>query len=61
MPSPFLLSVHARIGKILKVSGLKDRLEKIMYTLFLPSEVDPSGSTDLGTIVSNKLLILTDV
>ncbi|EZG04228.1 hypothetical protein H106_05896 [Trichophyton rubrum CBS 735.88] len=61
MPSPFLLSVHARVGKILKVSGLKDRLEKIMYTLFLPSEVDPSGSTDLGTIVSNRLLILTDV
>ncbi|EZF30887.1 hypothetical protein H109_06327 [Trichophyton interdigitale MR816] len=61
MPSPFLLSVHARIGKILQVSGLKERFEKIMRSLYLPFEVDPDGSTDLETAVSDKLFILTDV
>ncbi|EGD85132.1 hypothetical protein H112_08857 [Trichophyton rubrum D6] len=61
MPSPFLLSVHARIGKILQVSGLKERFEKIMRSLYHPSEVDPDGSTDLETAMSDKLFILTDV
>ncbi|EEQ35017.1 hypothetical protein McanMca71_001785 [Microsporum canis] len=53
MPSPFLLSVHARIGKILHVGGLKGRFEKMISPLFLPSRIDPSGSTDLGAIVAS--------
>lgn len=60
IPSPFLLSVHARVGKIINVSGLGEVLDEMMYNYSrLPSQIDPGGSTEIGTVLAGKLLILT--
>lgn len=62
MPSPYLLSVHARVGKIIHgVSGLGGALYVMMrrYDDLALDNIDPSGETDVGVVVAGKCLMLT--
>ncbi|PGH06116.1 hypothetical protein AJ80_08222 [Polytolypa hystricis UAMH7299] len=59
MPSTFLLSVHAKIGKILHTSGMATLLDHLIDTSELPSQIDPKGSTEIGSMIARRLLLLT--
>lgn len=59
MPDPEYLKLHYIISQILDVSGLGDEIEKLMGKP--DTDDDPiawDGSTDLGSIICRKMLIL---
>ena len=57
LPDDDYLVVHCRVAEILEVSGLwrkfDDALEDGRWD---PENVDPNGFTDLGSIISRKML-----
>ena len=56
LPSPILLRTHSSIAKILNVSGLAQKLDQLIDTPELYSQINPNGSTNLGLILAQKLL-----
>lgn len=60
LPRPEFLEMHYRLGHILKDSkylhhfAFKEEMEK---TFEYPANVMPDGSTDLGKIIAEKLLM----
>ncbi|PNP59324.1 hypothetical protein THARTR1_00814 [Trichoderma harzianum] len=61
MPDPNLLRLHYQVSMILQESGIRERYERTMRENGdnLIEDIQPDGSTDLGSILSNKLL--TDI
>ncbi|KAN0072323.1 hypothetical protein V8E54_009252, partial [Elaphomyces granulatus] len=57
-PSPVLLRTHAAIAKILHVSGLAKKLDELLDPPQIHSQISPNGSTDIGLILSQRLLKL---
>lgn len=57
LPSPIFFDVHARVAKILEVSGIGLKISRALWPLDMADVVAPDGSTDLAGIISRKLLI----
>ncbi len=58
LPNSIFLNVHFRITEILSVSGIGQRAKDVMEKGTWDSEnIDPSGSTDLGSILCRKMLM----
>ncbi|KAK3940786.1 hypothetical protein QBC46DRAFT_312764 [Diplogelasinospora grovesii] len=57
LPDPKYLWVHFRIAEVLEVSGvgktIADALEKEAWD---PENIEPNGSSDIGSILSRKML-----
>jgi len=57
LPNPGFLRVHFRVAEILEASGLGraiiDAMEKVTWD---PENLDPGGSSDIGSILSRKML-----
>lgn len=61
MPDPDLLRLHYQVSMILQESGIRKRYEKTMWENEdnLARNIQSDGSTDLGNILSSKML--TDI
>lgn len=59
MPDSDFLKLHYQVSKILEVSGIREKFEEAMWENENNSahDIQPDGSTDLGHILSCKLLI----
>jgi len=58
LPSPIFFDVHARVGRILDVTGIGLKISRALSPLEIDDAcVAADGSTDLGSIVSRKLLV----
>lgn len=58
LPDPDYLSTHCRIAEILEASGLGWKIEQSLDMAGGQcGVVDPNGSTDLGSIISRRLLL----
>jgi hypothetical protein len=58
LPSPIFLDVHARVGRILDITGIGLKISRALSPLVIDdARVAADGPTDLGSIVSRKLLI----
>jgi len=59
LPDPSLLALHAAIGNILHATGSAERIEKILRDFEGASGgLAPDGSTDIGSLLSMRLLSL---
>lgn len=61
LPNPNLLRVHFIVAKILSVSGIGDSIDRALSdcSSLLYHNISPDGSTDLGHVLSLRLL--TDI
>ncbi|WDK11428.1 hypothetical protein CGRA01v4_02707 [Colletotrichum graminicola] len=58
LPDPEFFSVHYQITQILEVSGIGAKMEaEIEASERDPANLNPDGSTDLGAIISRKMLM----
>lgn len=55
LPSPVFLDAHARISRILEVSGIGKKIDHALWAID-PDDVDPEGHTPLGDVLTRKLL-----
>jgi len=56
MPDPEYFKVHHIISQILEVSGLGREIDGLLEAA---ETLDPNGSSDLGLLLSQKMLIHT--
>lgn len=54
-PSPGFLDAHARVARILEVSGIGGRIRDLLELSYV-EKIEPDGSTDLGGILARQLL-----
>lgn len=61
MPDPDLLRLHYQVSMILQESGIRERYERTVWENDdnLIRNIQSDGSTDLGNILSSKML--TDI
>lgn len=61
MPDPDLLRLHYQVSMILQESGIRERYERTIWENenHLSRNIQSDGSTDLGDILSSKML--TDI
>lgn len=61
MPDPDFLRLHYQVSMILQESGIRERYERIIWENEdnLIQNIQSDGSTDLGNILSSKML--TDI
>ena len=60
MPDPEYFKVHYIISQILEVSGLGWEIDTFLEATAEAAEnLDPNGSSDLGLLLSQKMLIHT--
>ncbi|KAK5654003.1 hypothetical protein OQA88_7680 [Cercophora sp. LCS_1] len=60
MPDPEYFKVHHIISQILEVSGLGREIDKLLEAAAEAAEnIDPNGSSDLGLLLSQRMLIHT--
>jgi len=58
LPNPGFLWVHFRVAEILEVSGLgRAIIDAVEQGTWDPENLDPGGSSDIGSILSRKMLI----
>jgi hypothetical protein len=57
LPSPVLLRAHYIIAKILNVSDIGNRIDRLVYEPEYDSQIKLDGSTDLMSILSRRLLM----
>ncbi|KAK1654590.1 hypothetical protein BDP81DRAFT_457409 [Colletotrichum phormii] len=58
LPEPEFFMVHRRVAKVLKISGIRARIEaEIKASSLDPEELNPDGSTDVGSILRRKMLL----
>jgi hypothetical protein len=60
LPSPVILETHCLVAKMLKVSGLGEKISSLMYSVENETHdiiIEEDGSTDLGTILFRHLLM----
>lgn len=58
LPDPEYFKVHCRIGQILCVSGIGLEIDQELGKFAeAPRNLDPSGSTDVGLLLSQRMLI----
>ncbi|KAK0710148.1 hypothetical protein B0T26DRAFT_724201 [Lasiosphaeria miniovina] len=57
LPDPKYLWCHFRVAEILEVSGIGQKITDTMDSeAWDPENIDPNGSTDIGSILSRKML-----
>jgi hypothetical protein len=60
MPDPEYFKVHHIISQILQVSGLGREIDELLEAAEEAAEnFDPNGSSDLGLLVSRRMLMHT--
>ncbi|KAK1973642.1 hypothetical protein LZ30DRAFT_732563 [Colletotrichum cereale] len=58
LPDPEFFWVHHQIAQILEVSGIGAKMEaEVEASRRDPANLHPDGSTDLGAILSRKMLM----
>ncbi|KAI2626518.1 hypothetical protein GGR54DRAFT_637090 [Hypoxylon sp. NC1633] len=57
LPNPAYIWVHYRIAEILDVSGIGKKIEDTWKEcIWDPDNIEPYGSTDIGSVLSRKML-----
>lgn len=58
LPNPKYFWVHFRVAEILEISGIGEKITDAMENEdWDPENIEPSGSTDIGSILSRKMLM----